>query len=76
MFEYKLDNLKIDHITKITDRNKIIYHIYYKNRNRRIATMRTYAEKDNLPMTVVNMLLYGTCKEQYTDTGKIEYFTK
>lgn len=62
---------KINHITKHTNRasQKVTYQVYYQTGRR-----ATYTHRDNLPMSVIDMLLNGECETIYTETGKIERF--
>ena len=62
----------IDHINKFTSKGSGNYHfqVYYTSRE-----VRCYTENENLPLTVVEVLVNGECQTTYTETGKIEVFT-
>ena len=59
----------IHHIVRFTNKNRVLTRVYYTN-----GRKYEYTEKDNLPMTVLKILLDGTCETQYTETGKVERF--
>lgn len=58
-------------ITKFTYTGslKYNYQVYYTS-GRRV----TYSSSQNLPMSVVEILLNGSCETRYTPEAKIEYF--
>lgn len=57
------------HIVKITTKNKVTYK-YFKG-----TKMYEFTDKDNLPKTMLEILLNGECYEtKYTEFGKIERF--
>ena len=57
------------HIVKNTTGSKVEYK-YYKG-----SKIYRFTEKDNLPNTMVNILVNGECYEtRYTEFGKIERF--
>jgi hypothetical protein len=61
--------MDMTHITKISTGNKVTYQYYKGDRVYR------FTEKDNLPMTMVEILVNGECYEtRYTETGKLEMF--
>jgi hypothetical protein len=59
----------IHHIVRFTNKNRVLTQVHYTN-----GRKYEYTEKDNLPMTVLKILLDGTCETQYTETGKVERF--
>ena len=62
--------MKIDYIRKITGNNgNVKYNVYYKS-----GRKFSYTHNDNLPDSVLDMLLNGNCNTVYTSTGKIETF--
>lgn len=73
----------IDHITKFTTRTangseSYWFHVYYTRNDGWMYRTRRYRDKDNLPMTATLFLLADDtkCETHYTETGKVEYFTK
>lgn len=57
------------HVTKLTNERGTFYQYFKGDRVYR------YTEKDNLPMTVVKILIDGECYEtKYTEFGKVERF--
>lgn len=60
----------LKHITKMTQKDGKINYYYYTGK-----TTRRYTEKDNLPNTMIKILVDGECYEtKYTEYGKIERF--
>jgi len=59
----------IHHIVRFTNKNRVLTQVHYTN-----GRKYEYTEKDNLPMTVLKILLDGICETQYTETGKVERF--
>lgn len=60
----------INHIVRFTKRNGVETQVFYNN-----GKVRRFRENDNMPNTVVKILLDGECYETtYTETGKIERF--
>lgn len=60
----------INHITKFTtNAGKYHYQVFYNN-----GRKFTYMENDNLPNTVLNLILNGTCETKYTAFGKVETY--
>lgn len=59
----------INHITRFTKGSRVDIKVYYKG-----GKTRSFRENDNLPKTVWEILINGTCETKYTNTGKVEHF--
>lgn len=60
----------ISHIVRFTKGNRVDTQVFYSN-----GKVRRFREIDNMPKTVLKILLDGECYEtKYTETGKIERF--
>lgn len=57
-------------VRRITSGNRVSIHVWYES-----GRERSFTEKDNLPITVVSVLLDGECfREVYRGGCKIEDF--